>query len=214
MIRDQAKKSKHADIFRCAELGLASSEQMLLLIDGILDTSGIKHGKLKLDTNEFDPLEILWTASNQLKLLADTSNCKVRIKSICRERLALTDFNLSVRVVGNLLHNAIKHGANSTVSMTAEPFHGSQILVRITDRGPGMKGDEASRVFDLGFKSSKSKGSGLGLAFCKQAVEAMGGTIWFESNAGKGTTACFTLPAVEPVATHAVTFTDGLKLAS
>jgi len=69
----------------------------------------------------------------------------------------------------------------------------------VQDNGPGIDPDFQGRLFGV-FKrlhGQEHPGNGLGLAFCKKAIERLGGRIWVESAPGAGANFCFTLPAVE-----------------
>src|SRR5262249_37926743 len=110
---------------------------------------------------------------------------------------ALVDSSLIERVLENLFGNAIAFtpsGGRIRVSARAEPAE--QLLVSVSDNGPGVPPDLRDRLFQK-FASGQAtgRGSGLGLAFCRLAVEAHGGRIWLDSNPGAGTTVLFTIPA-------------------
>jgi signal transduction histidine kinase len=108
------------------------------------------------------------------------------------------------QVVRNLLANAAKYGPpGSTITVRAEPGEAG-IVVRVLDEGPGIKEDEAARLFELFYRSEaasrQAAGSGIGLFVCQQLVEAMGGRIWArnrDDRADGGAEFVFTLPAVE-----------------
>ena len=86
------------------------------------------------------------------------------------------------QVVRNLLSNAAKYGGpGTTVAITVEDGH-DEVRVRIVDDGPGFPPEEASRLFDLFFRSpstaSNAAGAGIGLFVCARLIRAMGGRIW------------------------------------
>jgi signal transduction histidine kinase len=77
------------------------------------------------------------------------------------------------------------------------------VQISVTDTGPGIPTEEVDKVFDRFYQTSeagkqKTKGTGLGLAISKALVEMHGGKIWVESEGGKGSTFCFTLPVKQP----------------
>jgi len=98
-------------------------------------------------------------------------------------------------VVSNLVDNAIKftpEGGKISVEAKEEKDH---ILVKVKDTGIGISNEDISKLFTKGFQVDHSNpGMGLGLSICKKLVEAHGGKIWVESELGKGSTFCFTLP--------------------
>jgi len=113
---------------------------------------------------------------------------------------AWADVNLVARVLQNLIGNAIKftppHG---TISVTAarreaEQPESTKLLVQVRDSGAGIPPDIKSRLFQKFVGGQQpERGSGLGLAFCKLALEAHGERIWVESEPGHGTTFFFSL---------------------
>ena len=113
--------------------------------------------------------------------------------------LLLCDVSLSVRILDNLFANAFKYSPpGSEIEFGAAPDPcGVRLWVR--DRGPGIPAHEHPNIFEkFGVSSqpldTRFPSTGLGLAFCKLAVEAQGGTIGVVSEIGKGSTFWFTLP--------------------
>jgi signal transduction histidine kinase len=111
------------------------------------------------------------------------------------------------RVIANLLSNAIRHTpAGGRVEVKTDWLSANErIRLQVIDTGNGLAPEYHQKVFDK-FEQVRLKregvavgSSGLGLAFCKMAVEAHGGKIWVESEGeGKGATFQFTLPVKPP----------------
>jgi signal transduction histidine kinase len=107
------------------------------------------------------------------------------------------DVELVRRVVINLLDNAVKYtppAGTITLSAATAP---QQVIISVRDTGPGVSADDQHRIFDKFTRVQRQaspKGLGLGLAFCKLAVEAHGGRIWVDSDPEGGATFSFTLP--------------------
>jgi signal transduction histidine kinase len=100
------------------------------------------------------------------------------------------------RVLQNLVDNAIKYAPQSSrVTIGATRVH-SWVRVSVADQGPGIPGEDRERIFDkfAQMRGAERKGTGLGLAFCRMAVEAHGGEIHIEDAPGGGTVFAFTLP--------------------
>jgi two-component system sensor histidine kinase KdpD len=104
------------------------------------------------------------------------------------------------QVLTNLLENAVRYTSpSSPIEITAEVVQ-KEIMVSITDAGPGIPSQDLERIFDkfyrvLGVAHRGSiKGSGLGLAVCRGLVEAHGGRIWAENRLQGGAIFRFTLP--------------------
>ena len=97
------------------------------------------------------------------------------------------------RALDNLIKNAVEAmpgGGSLTITTTKHP---SRVTVSVADTGPGIPKAESHLIFKP-FHTTKKTGTGLGLTSTRQAVEAHGGTIMFESTEGKGTTFTITLP--------------------
>jgi len=112
------------------------------------------------------------------------------------------------QVLLNLLTNAIKYnveGGSITVALDVTPANqadaaqpGEQIVISVTDSGPGISAEDQPHIFDKFYRASTGagqvSGTGLGLSIARHIVEAHGCTMWFESTPGAGTTFYFTLP--------------------
>lgn len=98
-------------------------------------------------------------------------------------------------ILTNLVDNAIKftpEGGKVSIETEEKKNH---ILVKVKDTGMGIATENIPKLFDKGFQADHSvPGIGLGLHICKKLVEAHGGEIWVETELGKGSTFCFTLP--------------------
>ena len=116
------------------------------------------------------------------------------------------DKPLLKRVFGNLIQNAITHSANPvTLHLTARRENGG-VLFTVADNGPGIPREYHEIIFRK-FEQVKTpniprvRSSGLGLAFCKMAVDAHGGRIWVQSTEGPGSSIHVLLPQTPPRAT-------------
>ena len=104
------------------------------------------------------------------------------------------------RVLANLVGNALRHTpAGGLVSVRATPTPAG-VQVQVSDTGEGISADDLPHVFEQFYRGEKSRsratgGAGLGLAIAKAIVEAHGGRIWAESQAGHGTHFIFTVPS-------------------
>jgi signal transduction histidine kinase len=120
-----------------------------------------------------------------------------------------------IRILVNLLSNALKYTpSGGTITLTVAMDDG-WVHFSVKDQGPGIPKEYLERIFDRfvqveARKAGAAVGTGLGLTFCKLAVEAHGGRIWLESEVGNGTTVHFVMPPsvtqVEPVKEATATF--------
>ena len=166
------------------------------MVQDILDVDRIDRGKFKVQRTAFALAE----------LLADV---KRTFQAPCRERNAPlwlegpTDFQLNAdrdlieRVLANLVANALHHGPQGQPIIVDVAADLQQVRVAVTNRGEPLPTDDRQRVFEPFVRLAEkfqTSGAGLGLAFCKLAVEAHGGKIFVEDYAGGGTSFVFTLP--------------------
>jgi signal transduction histidine kinase len=111
--------------------------------------------------------------------------------------LILADRDQLLRCFNNLLKNAIeaipaeRHGVISIAHRISK----DNVLIIVTDNGNGIPEDLREKIFAPNF-TTKSSGTGLGLAFVKNSIENAGGKVWFETALGKGTTFYISMPAV------------------
>lgn len=172
-----------------------SLNRMANMVNAILDIGRLEAGSMPLDRAAV-PLHEISTQIMQIQQPLAQQKTLTLVHDI-PDTLPLIDVDRDMisRVVQNLVGNAIKFTpANGTITIVAEP-HDGEMLVTIKDTGPGIAPDVRDRLFQkFATGKQKGRGSGLGLAFSRLAVEAHGGRIWVESTSGEGTTFKFTLP--------------------
>ena len=116
----------------------------------------------------------------------------------------LADADRLLQVLTNLVTNAVRHGGNAPINVSARRVMGDSVEIDVADRGPGISAEDLPHVFERLYRGSKARsqapgGAGLGLAIASSLVRAMDGTIGVESMVGLGTTFTVTLPAAEPI---------------
>ena len=99
---------------------------------------------------------------------------------------------MKFRLVRNSI-DALEDRKAPTIAVTTES-KGEMVEIAVTDNGPGLTSEVRARLFEP-FFSTKPEGIGIGLSICKTIVEAHGGEIAFDTNAGEQTTVRFTVPA-------------------
>ncbi|MFM7725232.1 MAG: ATP-binding protein, partial [Flavobacteriales bacterium] len=116
--------------------------------------------------------------------------------SVDEEVEVMTDRVLLQSVLKNLIHNSINYSSRTEpkIRIRAKEF-GSSVELEVTDNGEGIPEHIRPRIFEMFYRGhQESDGSGLGLFVVKNALEKMGGSIRFETAAGKGTSFYVTLP--------------------
>ncbi|MDP2155194.1 MAG: ATP-binding protein, partial [Sulfuricella sp.] len=166
---------------------------MLSLVNDLIDLARIESGKLELSE---EPVLVKSVVADSLALVAPIAR-KQGIELIdadgkFEEMTVCVDYVRLRQVVINLLSNAIKYNRpKGTVRLSCRKNDG-RVLISIADNGPGIPVDEQSRIFNafdrLGKEAGTVEGTGIGLVITKRIVEAMGGSIGFESAEGEGST--------------------------
>jgi signal transduction histidine kinase len=109
----------------------------------------------------------------------------------------LADEKRIAQVLSNLLSNAIKYAPGGEIRIRGQ-VRPEQVIVTVSDEGPGIDPADIPYVFDRFYRSERvarqTKGAGLGLYLAKAIVEAHGGRIWVDSSLQGGARICFSLP--------------------
>lgn len=184
----------------------SSGQHLLSMINDILDLSKIEAGKMEITFEDVDlPKLIDSVLSTAVALVKDKP---IKLFKIIPDDLPLVHADpLRVRqVILNLLSNAAKFTDEGSITVKAQvettPAGKSEVLVSVTDTGPGIAGEDHSKLFQPfsqvdASPTRKSGGSGLGLSICRALVEMHGGRIDVESKVDEGSTFYFTLPLSE-----------------
>jgi len=188
ILRDKDATARSRD----AAIKIQSESQALLrMITTLLDLSKADEGRLVPAKVSVQLGALLAEVENAMRVRAQAATVTLEVSSTRDSTHA--DADLLRRVLENLVDNAIRHAPeDSTVKITVTS--GGQF--RITDAGTGIPAELRDHVFDRfvqGNRPQAARGHGLGLAFCKLAVEAHGGRIWIE-DANPGAVFCFELP--------------------
>jgi signal transduction histidine kinase len=174
----------------------ASTEQMNHLIGDLLDLTRSRSGQLRVVR---EPLRL----ADLVRLMIEPYRTRAAQKGVGLEvqlhdelPAVSGDAPRLVQVMGNLLENGICHTPEGGSIMLRAERRGAHVRVTVADTGEGIPRDQLTRVFDP-FWQGRSRGhggTGLGLAIARALIEAHGGTIQVESEAGQGSTFAFTLP--------------------
>lgn len=171
-----------SDEMRLVDNARLSAEQMERLIGNLLDIHRIEEGRLTVQLEAVDLAPTLRERCRQLA--ARLAQKHLSLEAAIPERLpaARADQALLVRVVDNLLDNAVKYTpSGGHILVSAQP-EDHEVVVCVADSGPGIPPPDRERVFEKFEQLSGARhgdfGAGLGLAFCRLAVTAQGGHIW------------------------------------
>ena len=181
------------------QIGNQSSRQLRRMVDSLLDVQRLEESSAILDRR---PVEIRVAVTDAVQLvqpLALDAGQKINLDVEQSLPMIHIDNDMIIRVMTNLLENAIKHApTEGTITISAR-VGDSLVRIAVADSGPGIPAEHQAGIFDK-FNRVKYRnapqGVGLGLAFCRLAVNAHGGEIWVESKPGEGSQFIFTLPLV------------------
>ncbi|HKK42247.1 MAG TPA: HAMP domain-containing sensor histidine kinase [Bacteroidales bacterium] len=174
------------------------SFDMLDLVMNILDVNKFEESKMKVGTDIFSLDKMLAKIIDRLSVLLIKSslNLKTDIPNNC---ILKADEHLVGRVIENLISNSMKYTpAGGTIQISASPDK-DNIKIEVKDNGKGIQEEMLKYVFDEYAHASDptrfyGSSTGIGLTYCKFAVDAMGGKIGLESAPGEGTLVWFILP--------------------
>jgi len=181
------------------EAALDGGREMLGMVNTLLDIGRLEAGRMPL---HFAPVRVeqaLRQALTHLNPLAQERRLSVQLE-VPLELTVRADAEKLIRVWENLIHNAIKHSYSDGTVRVGCRIEAGRALCYVADYGVGIPKSLQERIFDKFVQVDRAgaeRGTGLGLAFCRLAVEAHGGRIWVESEEGKGSTFYFTLPLWE-----------------
>ncbi len=176
-----------------------SGHRLLHLINDLLDTSKMEDGSMTLRTRENDITKIAGEALEQVVLIYNEDRPRIAFEYSNDLPLVQVDADLMRRVLINLLNNALKFTPSNGSIVLGAKSEGSEIVVWVKDSGEGVPLEDQQRIFEKfgqveSRKAGRKMSTGLGLTFCKLAVEAHGGAIWLESEVGIGSTFFFSIP--------------------
>jgi two-component system phosphate regulon sensor histidine kinase PhoR len=167
------------------------------MVNELLELSKIESGRFSLDRSPILADDLLHSAARRMQVQAERAHLTLRVERVDDLPKVEVDSQRLEQVLVNLIHNAVKFTRpEGEVVLCAEPVPGG-VRFAVSDTGVGIPADEVSRIFERFYRVDKSRtgsGTGLGLSIAKHIVEAHGGKIWAESEAGKGSTFYFTIP--------------------
>lgn len=182
------------------------AQDLLTLIDDLLEVARLEDTALELDRGTLIAAEFLDSLIADWSVRFRQENTMLEVIVEPGTPAISADLQVMRRVFGNLIQNALIHSTGPIrLELRARPEEDG-VLFSVSDNGPGIP-DEYHEVIFHKFRQVKSvhlprtRSSGLGLAFCKLAVEAHGGRIWVRSRAGEGSVFFVSLPGSSAQAT-------------
>lgn len=205
-----------------------SAKHLLTIINDILDFSKTESGKMVLDYRDFHLPQLLDSVTKTFSLNAESNDLYLKLTiedDVCH--YVKSDPSRLKQVLINITGNAfkftheggvtinLKQGAGST-KFTKNPEGRQYLHFSIKDTGIGIPKEQTETIFESFSQAERNTtrlygGTGLGLAISKRIIELMGGSIWVESEMGKGSTFYFTLPLYPGGKPESLQHTKGIR---
>jgi two-component system phosphate regulon sensor histidine kinase PhoR len=175
------------------------SNRLAAIVNQILLANQLDVGRLDLVTEPFDAVDL---AERVVESARSHAPDHVTFDVHAPEDVppVAADKDRARQVLVNLVENAVKYSpGGGRIELGLEAADGA-VVFRVVDEGMGIPADEQRRIFEKFYRLDPNMlqgigGTGLGLYICKELVERMGGSIWLESEEGKGSTFFFQLPS-------------------
>lgn len=174
-------------------------EQLSLLIDDLFELARLDSGAPELRIEAVPIDEVIGAAVDAARVGAEQAGVRLTLAETSPGCLVAADPARVVRVVRNLLQNAIRHTPPDGSVVVSASEDGADVVVAVRDTGEGITPGDVPLVFDRFFRAEPARtrasgGSGLGLSIAKGIVEAHGGRIWVAGTGSQGTEMRFALP--------------------
>jgi signal transduction histidine kinase len=173
-----------------------NANEMLGLVERLLDQARLEAGRIPLEPVPFVLAPACAEVVVGLGSTVDGTRVHVAVADSVR---VVMDPNAFVRVLSNLVGNAVKYAPGGQVEISAS-VAGRVATVRVTDNGPGIAAEHQDRIFEPFYRvpgsTRATRGTGFGLSIVRRYVELHGGTVSVHSSPGSGTAFEFTVPAV------------------
>ncbi len=184
-----------------------SGRQMLQMVMNILEVQRFEEAKIQLERQDLELKKLVEKSYKQVHYLSQAKAISL-FNNVSNNIIVNADAGILERIIINLLTNAIKYTPNNgEIFINAVVKNKKWIKIIVTDTGAGISTKEKDLVFSkfgqvMAESSGSSRSTGLGLTFCKLAIEAHGGEIDFNSKPGVGTSFWFLMPLVKGYATN------------
>jgi two-component system phosphate regulon sensor histidine kinase PhoR len=176
-------------------------DRLIYIVKDLDMITKIEFGESKLETSNFDVLELIRNVFEELEMKAVKKNITLSLENSGHTKLMVhADRERVQQVLTNLVVNSIKYGHNNgTTEVSVEPLGDYKVVVRVTDNGEGIEEKHIPRLFERFYRVDKSGartegGSGLGLSIVKHIIDAHQENIFVDSKYGIGSEFSFTLP--------------------
>jgi signal transduction histidine kinase len=178
-----------------------NGKQLLTLINNMLDFARLEEGKLNINPQGLNIIELVTITVEDLRFFAEQKNLSLEVNTNIQNAIVFNDSIRVQQLLTNLITNAIKFTQTGGVSVELQELNKDEIIIIVKDTGIGISEIDLKYIFEAfrqlnQTKTRRHQGTGLGLAIVKDLLDLMGGTITVESIIGKGSIFRVELPRV------------------
>lgn len=224
LVREAKLGPVNAEQREYLDAAVESCEEMVEMIDTLLGIHKFEAGKMRLSFREEDPLTLVRRSAGKFQTQAERGGIRLFVTAVPELPWISVDRSAFARVLGNLLSNAVKFTPEGgEIELEVDriddpaplltrippqcylpgelPERGEFVRIRVRDTGVGIPADALGTIFDRFVQAKnrrlgKTRGTGLGLAFCRKAMDAHRGVIWAESAPDEGSLFTLLFPAL------------------
>ena len=171
---------------------------LVQMVNELLDLARIESGGPLVLLDDVDLRAVVTESVDRLRLFAERQGLRLVVDAPEPVPSVRGDEARLGQVVVNLVHNALKFGADGGEVTVRVGRQGEEVVVAVADRGIGIPAADQARIFERFYKVDRARvrggGTGLGLSIARHVVGQHGGRIWVESEEGEGSTFSFAVP--------------------
>jgi K+-sensing histidine kinase KdpD len=183
-----------------AEIIVGQADRLNKMVADVLDLSRLKAGAITMNPEVNTAEDLLGATVRQFSGVADASRIETLIDYSQPALVGTFDFVQSLRVLTNLVDNALRCSHATPVTISVTQRNGS-LSFQVADRGAGIPVEERERIFDMFYRPNGARAdagaAGLGLSIARRLAEAQGGSVQYAERPGGGSLFTFELPAAK-----------------
>ena len=194
---DTMMPSEDPELKSLLDISMRSAERIQRMTESLLDLTLLETGRPIGTRKQTSILALVCEAVEGMESLLHNKGQILSYKVPERLPTVFADQDMIRRVMTNLIENASKYASQGSTIEVGARQEDRHVLVWVKDNGPGIPASEHERIFNKFTRlrtESAPKGLGLGLAYCRLAVQAHGGRIWVDCEVGVGSCFTFALP--------------------
>lgn len=200
LLLEKVREKDFESIDQYARIIRQASQMAMDLLTNLLEWSRNQTGRMDYNPEQFDLRDVIKGVFAMFEEIAEQKSITI-IEDISDDLLVFADKSMISTVIRNLISNAIKFTGKGGKVIISTRTTDEDLIVTVKDNGVGIAPERVEKLFRVDTCEStpgtnKEKGTGLGLVLCKEFVEKHDGRIWVESEEGKGSVFCFTLPDI------------------